>query len=79
MTFVLVGGGPTGVELAGALGEIAHATLKRDFRAIRSDQTRIILRRGDGPDPAALSARPLGLGAAPAGASRRGGPDEAPG
>ncbi len=43
MTFVLVGGGPTGVELAGALGEIAHDTLKRDFRAIRPDQTRIIL------------------------------------
>ncbi len=43
MTFVLVGGGPTGVELAGALGEIAHDTLKRDFRAIRSDQTRVIL------------------------------------
>src|SRR6187549_1702115 len=43
MTFVLVGGGPTGVELAGALGEIAHSTLRRDFRAIRSDQTRIVL------------------------------------
>ncbi len=43
MTFVVVGGGPTGVELAGALGEIAHDTLKRDFRAIRSDQARIIL------------------------------------
>ena len=43
MTFVLVGGGPTGVELAGALGEIAHDTLKRDFRSIRSDQTRVIL------------------------------------
>src|SRR4029079_8598840 len=43
MTFVLVGGGPTGVELAGALGEIAHDTLKRDFRAIRYDQTRIML------------------------------------
>src|SRR6476469_3620472 len=43
MTFVLVGGGPTGAELAGALGEIAHDTLKRDFRSIRSDQTRIIV------------------------------------
>ena len=37
MTFVLVGGGPTGVELAGALGEIAHDTLRRDFRAIRPE------------------------------------------
>ena len=43
MTFVLVGGGPTGVELAGALGEIAHETLKRDFRAIRSDRDPVIL------------------------------------
>jgi NADH dehydrogenase len=43
MTFVIVGGGPTGVELAGALGEIAHDTLKRDFRAIRSGEARIVL------------------------------------
>ncbi|HEV8402057.1 MAG TPA: NAD(P)/FAD-dependent oxidoreductase [Candidatus Limnocylindrales bacterium] len=43
MTFVLAGGGPTGVELAGALGEIAHDTLRRDFRSIRSGEARIIL------------------------------------
>jgi NADH dehydrogenase len=43
MTFVIVGGGPTGVELAGALGEIAHDTLRRDFRAIRPGETRIVL------------------------------------
>jgi NADH dehydrogenase len=43
MTFVLVGGGPTGVELAGSLGEIAHDTLKRDFRAIHPSDARIIL------------------------------------
>jgi NADH dehydrogenase len=43
MTFVIVGGGPTGVELAGALGEIAHGTLKRDFRRIFPPATRIIL------------------------------------
>ncbi len=43
MTFVLVGGGPTGVELAGALGEIAHDTLRRDFRSIRPNETRIVL------------------------------------
>ena len=35
MTFVIVGGGPTGVELAGALGEIANDTLRNDFRSIR--------------------------------------------
>jgi len=43
MTFVLVGGGPTGVELAGSLGEIARDTLRRDFRAINSADARIIL------------------------------------
>src|SRR6202795_2859297 len=46
MTFVMVGGGPTGVELAGALGEIAHDTLKRDFRAIRSGEAKIVLVEG---------------------------------
>ncbi len=43
MTFVLVGGGPTGVELAGSLGEIARDTLRRDFRAIDPAEARIIL------------------------------------
>lgn len=43
MTFVVVGGGPTGVELAGALGEIANDTLKRDFRAIDPTDAKIIL------------------------------------
>ena len=43
MTFVIVGGGPTGVELAGALGEIAHDTLRRDFRSIEPGEARIIL------------------------------------
>ena len=43
MTFVVVGGGPTGVELAGALGEIANDTLKRDFRSIDPSHARIIL------------------------------------
>lgn len=43
MTFVIVGGGPTGVELAGALGEIANDTLKNDFRSIDPREARIIL------------------------------------
>ena len=43
MTFVLVGGGPTGVELGGSLGEIARDTLRRDFRAIDPSDARIIL------------------------------------
>jgi len=43
MTFVIVGGGPTGAELAGALGEIAHDTLRRDFRSINPPDARIVL------------------------------------
>jgi NADH:ubiquinone reductase (H+-translocating) len=43
MTFVVVGAGPTGVELAGALGEIAHDTLQHDFRHINPSETRILL------------------------------------
>lgn len=43
LTFVVVGGGPTGVELAGALGEISRYTLSRDFRHIDPRRTRVIL------------------------------------
>lgn len=43
LTFVVVGGGPTGVELAGALGEISRFALSKDFRTIDPRQTRIIL------------------------------------
>jgi NADH dehydrogenase len=46
LTFVIVGGGPTGVELAGALGEIANATLKSDFRNINPSDARILLLEG---------------------------------
>jgi NADH:ubiquinone reductase (H+-translocating) len=43
LTFVVVGGGPTGVELAGAIGEMSRFTLARDFRQIDPRQTRVIL------------------------------------
>ena len=43
LTFVIVGGGPTGVELAGAIGEIARQTLKHDFRSIHSEDAQIVL------------------------------------
>lgn len=43
MTFVVVGAGPTGVELAGALSEIARHTLKRDFRVINPSDAKIML------------------------------------
>jgi NADH dehydrogenase len=46
MTFAIVGGGPTGVELAGAIGELAQNVLKRDFRRISTPQSRIFLLEG---------------------------------
>jgi len=47
LTFVIVGGGPTGVELAGALGEIANDTLRHDFRHINPAEARILLIEGE--------------------------------
>jgi NADH dehydrogenase len=46
LTFVVIGGGPTGVELAGAIMEIAAQTIPRDFRAIDTRTTRVILLEG---------------------------------
>jgi NADH:ubiquinone reductase (H+-translocating) len=46
LTFVIVGGGPTGVELAGALGEIANDTLRHDFRDIDPSTAKIFLIEG---------------------------------
>jgi len=46
MTFVIVGAGPTGVELAGTLGEIASDALRDDFRKINTSEARIILVEG---------------------------------
>jgi len=46
LTFVVVGGGPTGVELAGAIGEMSRSTLARDFRHIDPKRTRVILVEG---------------------------------
>jgi NADH dehydrogenase len=46
LTFVIIGGGPTGVELAGALGEIANDTLKHDFRSINPAEAHILLLEG---------------------------------
>jgi len=55
LTFVIVGGGPTGVELAGALAEIARQSLRRDFRNIRPESAHIMLLEGA---PHLLSAFP---------------------
>ncbi len=46
LTFVVVGAGPTGVELAGALGEIAHHTLRHNFRRMDPAHARILLLEG---------------------------------
>jgi NADH dehydrogenase len=60
LTFVIVGAGPTGVELAGALAEIARHALAHDFRTIDPTQARVLLLEGQArvlpPYPATLSA-----------------------
>ena len=43
LTFVVVGAGPTGVEMAGQIAELAHRTLRKDFRAINTRQARVVL------------------------------------
>ncbi|MGA8806809.1 MAG: NAD(P)/FAD-dependent oxidoreductase [Thermoanaerobaculia bacterium] len=61
LTFVIVGAGPTGVELAGALSEIARQTMLRDFRRINPTSARVILVEGKErvlpPYPPPLSAK----------------------
>lgn len=47
LTFVLVGGGPTGVELAGAMAELAHQSMQGNFRHINPGMTRIVLVEGE--------------------------------
>ncbi len=46
LTFVIVGGGPTGVELAGAMAELSDHTIRRDFRAVDTATARIVLVEG---------------------------------
>ena len=58
MTFVIVGGGPTGVEIAGAIAEIARYTLARDFRHIDPSSARVILIESE---PQVLAAFPEDL------------------
>jgi NADH dehydrogenase len=47
MTFVIIGGGPTGVEMAGAIAEISRYTLAKDFRHIDPASARVVLVEGD--------------------------------
>jgi NADH:ubiquinone reductase (H+-translocating) len=60
LTFVIVGAGATGLELAGALAEIARETLRNDFRRIRPEEARIILLEGG---PRVLAGYPEDLSA----------------
>lgn len=46
LTFVVVGGGPTGVEMAGTIAELARSTLRRDFRTIDPAQARVVVVEG---------------------------------
>jgi len=58
MTFVVIGGGPTGVEMAGAIAEISRYTLAKDFRSIDPSEARVILIEGT---PRLLAAYPPDL------------------
>ena len=60
MTIVVVGGGPTGVELAGAFAELVRRVLRKDFRRIDPAQARVILIEGG---PRVLAHLPSGLSA----------------
>jgi NADH dehydrogenase len=60
LTFLIVGGGPTGAELAGAIGEISRHELKNDFRAIDPGEARIVLAEAG---PRLLPTFPPGLAA----------------
>src|ERR671937_326994 len=60
MNFVIIGGGPTGVEMAGAIAEISRYTMAKDFRHIDPSQARVILIEGE---PRLLGAYPEDLSA----------------
>jgi NADH:quinone reductase (non-electrogenic) len=67
LTFALVGAGPTGVELAGQIREVATKTLRREYRHIKPEEARVLLFDGGqaplaafGPKLSALAARDLG-------------------
>src|SRR5262249_36153805 len=48
LTFVIIGGGPTGVELAGALADLMHHIVKKEFRGINLEEVRIVLLEAGG-------------------------------
>jgi NADH dehydrogenase FAD-containing subunit len=73
LTFVIVGGGPTGVELAGAIAELARHGLAREFRAVDPAMARVVLMQAG---PRILSGEIIGAGDRGADRPRRRGADE---
>ena len=71
LTFVIIGAGPTGVEMAGTIADLAKDTLPPDFRNIDTHKTRVVLIEAGPARARQLSRRPLGLRAAVAGGDRR--------
>jgi NADH dehydrogenase len=63
LTFVVVGGGPTGVELAGTIAEVARTTMAQDFRNFDPRSARVLLVEGLGARAAELSATELSYAA----------------
>lgn len=68
LTIAVIGGGPTGVEMAGTIAELAHAALSREFRNINPKQTRVILIEGS---PRILASFPEQLSSAAADSLRK--------
>ena len=79
LTLVIVGGGPTGLELAGAFAELARTVLKRDFRRIDPTQARIILIEGAAARTFKLSSGSFHQRPTPAGEAWGAGPHGDPG
>ena len=71
LTFVIIGAGPTGVEMAGTIADLAKDTLPPDFRNIDTHKTRVVLIEAGPARARGLSRRSLGLRAALAGGDRR--------
>ena len=76
LTFVVVGGGPTGVELAGAIGEMSRFTLAKDFRNIDATLARVILLEAGPRILPMFSEQQAARGDARPGASGRAGLDQ---
>ncbi len=74
LNFVVVGGGPTGVEMAGAIAELAKRALASDFRSIDPRSARIVLIEVRATAAEPIRSRAVGGGTAFAGAARRGSP-----